>query len=56
MDKIGLFYGSDTGATEYVADLIIEAIGKDLIDRKDVYKVKKADLEKYDRLILQERR
>ena len=52
MDKIGLFYGSDTGATEHVADLIIAAIGEDLIDRKDIYKAEKADLEKYDRLIL----
>ncbi len=52
MEKIGLFYGSDTGSTEYVSELIIKKLGEEMLDVYDVYKVKKSDFDQYDKLIL----
>lgn len=49
---IGLFYGSDTGATEYIKDLIVGELGEDTIDVFDAYKVKKEDFEPYDKIII----
>jgi flavodoxin I len=50
--KIGLFYGSDTGSTEYAKDLVIKAIGEEYVDSKDVYKASKSDFDHYSLLIL----
>jgi len=52
MKKIGLFYGSDTGSTEFAKDLVIKAFGEHVIEVKDVYKAKKEDFFPYDLLIL----
>lgn len=52
MAVVGLFYGSDTGNTEKVAERIQAELGADLVDLHDIAKAKKEDLEKYDFLIL----
>ena len=52
MAKIGLFYGSTTGNTLKVAELIQEAFGPDEADVVDVRKALPDDLKKYDVLIL----
>lgn len=51
-EKIGLFFGSDTGCTEAVAKMIQEQIGEDLVDVFDVYDVSGEELLNYDKLIL----
>ena len=54
MSKVGLFYGTDTGNTERVADLIkdqLESVGADV----DVYDIASSPLEyfsKYDKIVL----
>ena len=51
--KIGLFYGSDTGRTTAVAEQIKENLANKLdIDMYDVVDFNKADVEKYDYLII----
>lgn len=35
--KIGLFYGSDTGNTESVAEILRDKIGKDIVDIHEVF-------------------
>ena len=50
--KIGLFYGSDTGSTEHVTDLIVKKLGKDLVETYDVYNAKASQFEPYNKLIL----
>lgn len=52
MEKIGLFYGTDTGNTERVADLIKDEIGADLVDVHDIAAAKKSDFDAYDKIIL----
>ena len=52
MDKIGLFYGSDTGCTEAVAEMIKDQLGEDRVDLYDVYDVEKEDFAKYDKIII----
>ncbi len=52
MSKIGLFYGTDTGNTERVADMIKDKIGAELVEVHDVASVKVEDFAKYDKLIL----
>lgn len=52
MSKIGLFYGTDTGNTERVADMIKDKIGADLVDVYDVASATASDFAKYDKLIL----
>ncbi|MFT6442577.1 MAG: flavodoxin I [Salibacteraceae bacterium] len=52
MDKIGLFYGSDTGCTEAVARLIRDLIGLDKVDVYDVYDIKGDEPKNYNKLIL----
>lgn len=51
MEKIGLFYGSDTGCTEAVAEMIKDLLGADLVDVYDVYDISSDDIEKYNKLI-----
>ena len=51
MEKIGLFYGSDTGNTERVAELISEKIGSDKIDVIDLAKASTIEMNNYSKLI-----
>jgi len=48
---VGIFYGSNGGATETVAELIKENLGGD-VDLIDVSKVKKEDFDQYTEIIL----
>lgn len=52
MSLIGIFYGSDTGNTENVANVLAQKIGTDLCDVYDVAKCTKEDVEKYNILLL----
>ncbi|CUX97452.1 flavodoxin FldA [Candidatus Hoaglandella endobia] len=52
MNKIGIFFGSDTGTTENIAKLIQKQLGYSVADVFDISKSTKKDLEQYDRLIL----
>ena len=52
MAKIGLFYGSTTGNTVKVAEMIQKAFGPGVVDLLDVGVVSSQDLKKYDTLIL----
>lgn len=52
MAKIGLFYGSDTGCTEEVANKIQELLGEDLVETIDVFDASTDDFSNYDQLIL----
>jgi flavodoxin I len=51
MAKIGIFYGSTTGNTEKVADLIRLAFGNENADTYNVDVTELADIEKYSYLI-----
>ncbi len=51
--KIGLFYGSDTGNTECVAESLRAAIGKDIVDIYEVFNIDLPEIIKqYDFIIL----
>ena len=52
MAKIGLFYGSTTGNTLKVAELIQKAFGPGQVQLVDVRRASPEDLKKYDVLIL----
>lgn len=52
MSKIGLFYGTDTGNTERVADMIKEKFGADNVEVFDVATAGKDDFAKFDKLVL----
>ena len=52
MAKIGLFYGSTTGSTLKVAELIQKAFGPGQVQIADVRQASPDDLKKYDVLIL----
>jgi len=51
MSKIGLFFGSDTGAVEEIAENIQSAFSKEVV-LHDISKSSKEDIEQYDKLIL----
>ncbi|PID62152.1 MAG: flavodoxin FldA [Ignavibacteriae bacterium] len=51
MSKIGLFYGSDTGNTERIAELIAEKIGNDKIELVDLNRAEPDAMENYEKLI-----
>ncbi|WP_194755436.1 flavodoxin FldA [Aliidiomarina indica] len=51
MATVGLFFGSDTGNTEAVAQMIQKELGKHLIDVKDIAKSTKEEIAEYDLLI-----
>jgi flavodoxin I len=51
MANIGIFYGSTTGNTEKVADMILNEFGEDNADLYNVDIVEKQDVEKYKYLI-----
>lgn len=52
MKKIGLFFGSDTGNTEEVANKIQAIIGEDKVDIYDMYDVETSTFDDYDQIIL----
>ena len=52
MEKIGLFYGSDTGNTETVALKIRDKISKENVFIIDMYDASVDDFAKYDKIIL----
>ncbi len=50
--KIGLFYGTQTGNTETVAEMICEAFGADQIEMVDIAQAQASDLAEFDALII----
>lgn len=50
--KIGLFYGSTTGKTDAVAEIIRDEFGAKLVDLHDIAEAGKEDIESYDYLII----
>lgn len=56
MARIGLFYGTDTGNTEMVAekmrDRIHEIVGEDCVELLEIYQKSQADMEAFDLLII----
>lgn len=52
MASVGIFFGSDTGNTEAVAQMIQKELGKSLIDVFDIAKSSKEDIAGYDLLLL----
>ena len=52
MSKVGLFYGTDTGNTERVADMIKDKIGADLVEVHDIASASVDDFAKYNKIIL----
>jgi flavodoxin I len=53
MNKIGIFFGTDTGTTRLVAKKIYKAIGDDLADKpKNINRTSPDELMQYDTLIL----
>ncbi|MDF7670310.1 flavodoxin FldA [Orbaceae bacterium ESL0721] len=51
MAKVGIFFGSDTGNTENVAQQIQHLLGSDKADLFDIAKSTKEEIEKYDYLL-----
>ena len=52
MAQIGLFYGTQTGNTEDIANRIKEAFGGDLVELYDVADVEVEELSGFDKLII----
>lgn len=52
MSKVGLFYGSDTGNTEKVAEVIQGLLGEEVVDLHDVVNARSSDFDAYDKIIL----
>lgn len=53
MAKIGLFYGTETGKTEIVAEMIQQEFGgNDVIDLMDIGNAEPADFERYNQIII----
>lgn len=50
MNTIGLFYGSDTGATEEIVNDVQNAFSKEIV-LHNIAKASKEDIEQYDKLI-----
>lgn len=51
MKKVGIFYGSSSGDTEYAAELIQEAFGLEHADVKNIVMAAESDFKQYDYLI-----
>ena len=51
MNKVGIFYGSTTGNTESVAEMIKEKLGADIVDLHNVESASVADMDTYQNLI-----
>jgi flavodoxin I len=52
MAKIGIFFGSSTGNTEFVTEKLQEILGSELADLINVDSATEKDIDKYDYLIL----
>ncbi|HEY7771738.1 MAG TPA: flavodoxin [Marinagarivorans sp.] len=52
MAKIGLFFGSDEGNTQNIADRIADRLGQDNVDIYDVADVTQVEFDQYDTIIL----
>ena len=52
MEKIGLFYGSDTGNTENIAHKIRDKISRENVYLIDMYDAKVEDFAQYNKIIL----
>lgn len=53
MEKIGLFYGSDTGCTEVIVNKIVEKIGEEHLDQLDMSDHKEVDsFNQYSNIII----
>lgn len=52
MAVVGIFFGSDTGNTEAVANMIQKQLGEKLVDVFDIAQSSKEEIENYDLLIL----
>lgn len=52
MAVVGIFFGSDTGNTESVANMIQKQLGEKLVDVFDIAQSSKEEIENYDLLLL----
>lgn len=52
MAVVGIFFGSDTGNTENVANMIQNKLGEKLVDVHDIAQSSKEDIDNYDLLLL----
>ena len=52
MKKIGLFWGSDTGMTDEVVEVLVDLIGENQIDKINVFDTSVEQFGKYEHLIL----
>ncbi|MDX2465208.1 MAG: flavodoxin [Porticoccus sp.] len=52
MTKIGIFFGSDEGNTESIANRIARRLGEDVVDIHDIGEVTQLEFLDYDQLIL----
>jgi len=53
MNKIGIFFGTDTGTTRLIAKKIAKSLGPELVDKPlNVNRIEPGDMLKYDALIL----
>jgi flavodoxin I len=52
MKKIGLFWGSDTGMTEEIVNILVDLIGADIVDSINVFNASIENFDAYDTLIL----
>ncbi len=51
-EKIGLFWGSDTGTTEVIVNQLVEALSEKYeVVLQDMYKVKNEDFDKYSKMV-----
>ncbi len=51
MASVGIFFGSDTGNTEAVANMLQEELGKQLVEVKDIAKSTKEEIAEYSLLL-----
>ena len=51
-NKAALIYGSDTGSTEYISEIIAEKLALEYLDFKDVVTMKPPDFAEYDIMIM----
>lgn len=52
MNKIGLFWGSDTGMTEEIVTVLVDMIGSDQVDNINIFNATVEQIQTYDALIL----
>ena len=52
INKVALIYGSDTGSTEHISEIIAEKLDLKDFDFKDIYTMKPSDFSQYSKLII----